>query len=47
MAIGFSLFTIDHSPLTIIFTTMSTIRRQSIISSAVVYFGFALGFFNT
>lgn len=26
---------------------MSTIRRQSIISSAVVYFGFALGFLNT
>src|SRR5215213_1208130 len=26
---------------------MSTIRRQSIISSMVVYFGFALGFFNT
>ncbi len=26
---------------------MSTIRRQSIISSAVVYFGFALGIFNT
>jgi O-antigen/teichoic acid export membrane protein len=26
---------------------MSTIRRQSIISSLVVYFGFALGFFNT
>lgn len=26
---------------------MSTIRRQSIISSFVVYFGFALGFFNT
>ncbi|MES2882577.1 MAG: lipopolysaccharide biosynthesis protein [Bacteroidota bacterium] len=26
---------------------MSTIRRQSIISSVVVYFGFALGFFNT
>ena len=26
---------------------MSTIRRQSIISSFVVYIGFALGFFNT
>jgi len=26
---------------------MSAIRRQSIISSAVVYFGFALGFLNT
>jgi O-antigen/teichoic acid export membrane protein len=26
---------------------MSNIRRQSIISSVVVYFGFALGFFNT
>ncbi|RYZ31033.1 MAG: lipopolysaccharide biosynthesis protein [Chitinophagaceae bacterium] len=26
---------------------MSTIRRQSIISSVVVYIGFALGFFNT
>jgi O-antigen/teichoic acid export membrane protein len=26
---------------------MSTIRRQSIISSVVVYFGFALGLFNT
>lgn len=26
---------------------MSAIRRQSLISSAVVYFGFALGFFNT
>jgi O-antigen/teichoic acid export membrane protein len=26
---------------------MSTIRRQSIISSVVVYFGFALGFLNT
>lgn len=26
---------------------MSTIRKQSIISSAVVYLGFALGFFNT
>jgi O-antigen/teichoic acid export membrane protein len=26
---------------------MSTIRRQSIISSVIVYFGFALGFFNT
>lgn len=26
---------------------MSTIRRQSIISSIIVYFGFALGFFNT
>lgn len=26
---------------------MSTIRRQSILSSVVVYFGFALGFFNT
>lgn len=26
---------------------MSTIRRQSIISSFIVYFGFALGFFNT
>ncbi|MBA2745952.1 MAG: polysaccharide biosynthesis protein [Flavisolibacter sp.] len=26
---------------------MSTIRRQSIISSAVVYFGFILGIFNT
>ncbi|HZH96967.1 MAG TPA: lipopolysaccharide biosynthesis protein, partial [Flavisolibacter sp.] len=26
---------------------MSTIRRQSIISSAIVYFGFALGLFNT
>lgn len=26
---------------------MSTIRRQSIISSAVVYFGFVLGFLNT
>src|SRR5215203_158178 len=26
---------------------MSTIRRQSIISSIVVYFGFALGFLNT
>ena len=26
---------------------MSTIRRQSIISSLVVYFGFALGFLNT
>lgn len=26
---------------------MSTIRRQSIISSAIVYVGFALGFFNT
>lgn len=26
---------------------MSTIRKQSIISSAVVYAGFALGFFNT
>jgi len=30
-----------------IFTAMSTIRRQSIISSVIVYFGFALGFFNT
>ena len=38
---------IDHSSVTIIFTAMSTIRRQSIISSVVVYFGFALGFFNT
>lgn len=26
---------------------MSTIRKQSIISSVIVYFGFALGFFNT
>ena len=26
---------------------MSTIRRQSIISSGIVYFGFALGFMNT
>ena len=26
---------------------MSNIRRQSIISSMIVYFGFALGFFNT
>lgn len=26
---------------------MSTIRRQTIISSAVIYFGFALGLFNT
>ena len=26
---------------------MSTIRRQSILSSFIVYFGFALGFFNT
>ncbi|HTQ26779.1 MAG TPA: polysaccharide biosynthesis C-terminal domain-containing protein [Puia sp.] len=26
---------------------MSTIRRQSIISSGIIYFGFALGFFNT
>ena len=26
---------------------MSNIRRQSIISSVIVYFGFALGFFNT
>lgn len=26
---------------------MSTIRRQSIISSVIVYIGFALGFFNT
>jgi O-antigen/teichoic acid export membrane protein len=26
---------------------MSTIRRQSILSSMMVYFGFALGFFNT
>jgi O-antigen/teichoic acid export membrane protein len=26
---------------------MSTIRRQSIISAVIVYFGFALGFFNT
>lgn len=26
---------------------MSTIRKQSIISSIIVYFGFALGFFNT
>jgi len=26
---------------------MSNIRRQSIISSIIVYFGFALGFFNT
>src|SRR5215831_3843955 len=26
---------------------MSTIRRQSIISSVIVYVGFALGFFNT
>ncbi len=26
---------------------MSTIRRQSIISSGIVYFGFALGFINT
>jgi len=26
---------------------MSTIRRQSIISSIIVYFGFALGFLNT
>ncbi|MDQ3551055.1 MAG: lipopolysaccharide biosynthesis protein, partial [Bacteroidota bacterium] len=26
---------------------MSTIRRQSIVSSMMVYFGFALGFFNT
>ena len=26
---------------------MSNIRRQSIISSFIVYFGFALGFFNT
>src|SRR5688500_16370130 len=26
---------------------MSNIRRQSIISSAIVYFGFALGFVNT
>jgi O-antigen/teichoic acid export membrane protein len=26
---------------------MSTIRRQSIISSALIYFGFGLGFFNT
>jgi O-antigen/teichoic acid export membrane protein len=26
---------------------MSSIRRQSIISSVIVYFGFALGFFNT
>jgi O-antigen/teichoic acid export membrane protein len=26
---------------------MSTIRRQSIISSVIVYFGFALGFLNT
>src|SRR3954465_4460013 len=26
---------------------MSTIRRQSIISSLVVYFGFVLGFLNT
>jgi O-antigen/teichoic acid export membrane protein len=26
---------------------MSDIRRQSIISSFVVYFGFALGFLNT
>src|SRR5689334_3783617 len=26
---------------------MSTIRKQSIISSIIVYFGFALGFLNT
>src|SRR5438045_8075940 len=26
---------------------MSTIRKQSIISSIIVYFGFALGLFNT
>lgn len=26
---------------------MSNIRRQSIISSVIIYFGFALGFFNT
>jgi O-antigen/teichoic acid export membrane protein len=29
------------------YQNMSTIRRQSIISSIVVYFGFALGFLNT
>src|SRR5215471_16306009 len=26
---------------------MSTIRRQSLISSVIIYVGFALGFFNT
>ena len=31
----------------ITFTHMSNIRRQSIISSIIVYFGFALGFLNT
>src|ERR1700694_1321064 len=31
----------------ITFTHMSNIRRQSIISSVIVYFGFALGFLNT
>jgi O-antigen/teichoic acid export membrane protein len=31
----------------VIYLLMSDIRRQSIISSFIVYFGFALGFFNT
>lgn len=39
--IGFRLFPIHY------LYCMSTIRRQSIISSAIVYFGFALGFINT
>ncbi len=38
---------IEHFEPAITFTAMSSIRRQSIISSLIVYFGFALGFFNT
>lgn len=47
-AIHYRPFTIHYSLFTIHYLyCMSTIRRQSIISSAIVYFGFALGFINT
>ena len=40
------LFTIHHCPFTI-FDRMSNIRRQSIISSILIYVGFAFGALNT
>lgn len=42
-------FTLSKFPckFSLIFTAMSTIRRQSIISSLVIYIGFAVGLLNT
>jgi O-antigen/teichoic acid export membrane protein len=38
---------ITHYSLFIIFSSMSQIRRHSIISSIIIYFGFAIGLLNT